>query len=491
MKKVKNKTATFNSQDAMKVMLLGKKVTNADLLEKGVVLSMNEGQVIDSDGNPFNIFSSSDYFEYADKKEGVLNAFEAMEALFNGKLVQPKENNNVILKVEENRVIDNNGSIFDIMNSDYREWVVIECKEEKGSDEVVTKRDLILLKEELVESMNNAISSLSTATSKAVLNNTLKDGRDSSNQESTNQLIKEVYGVSDGNEVKKLFRDELKKAKSNRAVQVAITRFIPYCWIGGRAIGTTSVYYSQLRGIAKEVLSDEFIEMALTLLLPPEGLYEASQKKVTEKTVEKHIDRDLFNAEEIYSSIDSLKNLIKEGKKDINAYKPFKSRQNTLEQVKAYAYFSYLTLTTGRRQIELFKTLSIVKEGKEWFYDGIAKKRDGELGKIKAYSLDSDFEFLQESLTFLQDYLDVQDWDNVAINSKYNNVFNNALKRLTGLNFTSKDIREIVADLLYIKIGKKTGTWNEERDFKAKVLGHEIKEDRLMASEHYMTKEAE
>jgi len=487
---MKKEVLVFDSQKAIEVMFNGGKVTSSHLLEREIVLSMKDGQVIDNQGNPYNIFNSNEYFEYIEEKEDTLNNFEAMKALFDGKLIQPKENENVILKVKDNMVVDNNGNAFDIMKSNYKEWVLIEAEENSCSDEVATKADINELRK-LFDEINKSFKNLSDATTKALMNtSTPKDGRDTANQDNTNNLIKEVYGVDDGAEVKRLFREELGKAKSNRAVQVAITKFIPYCWIGGRTLGTTSVYYSQLRAITKEVLSDEFIEMALNLLLPPDGLYEASQKRVTDKTIEKHIDRDIFDADEIYGATDSIKKLILDGRKDINAYKPFKSRQNTLEQVKAYAYFTYLTLVTGRRQIELFKTLSIVKEGNEWFYDGIAKKRDGETGRIQAYSLDKDFEFLQELLTFLQDYLDVKDWDNVAINGKYNHVFNNALKRLTGLNFTSKDIREIVADLLYIKIGKKTGTWNEEKEFKAVVLGHEVKKDRLTASEHYMTKEA-
>jgi tetrahydromethanopterin S-methyltransferase subunit G len=484
------KKLIFDNQKAIEIMYSGGRVTSEELLEKEIVLCFENGQVFDSLGNPYNIFSNNEYFEYIEEKEDTLNDFEAMRALFDGKLIQPKENENVILKVKDNVVIDNNGNAFDIMQSNYKEWILVEEEDNSCSDEVATKADINELRKRLDE-INESFKNLSDVTTKALMNtSTTKDGRDTANQGNTNNLIKDVYGVNDGAEVKKLFREELRKAKSNRAVQVAITKFIPYCWIGGRTLGTTSVYYSQLRTIAKEVLNDEFIEMALNLLLPPDGLYEASQKKVTDNTIEKHINRDIFDANEIYGAIDSIKKLILDGKKDINAYKPFKSRQNTLEQVKAYAYFSYLTLVTGRRQIELFKTLSIIKEGNKWFYDGIAKKRDGETGRIKAYSLDEDFEFLQELLTFLQDYLDVKDWDNIAINGKYNHVFNNALKRLTGLNFTSKDIREIVADLLYIIIGKKTGTWNEEKEFKAEVLGHEIKKDRLTASEHYMTKEA-
>lgn len=484
------KKLIFDSQKAIEIMYGGGRVTSEELLDKEIVLCLKKGQVFDSLGNPYNIFSNNEYFEYIEEKEDTLNDFEAMRALFEGKLIQPKENNYIILKVKDNVVIDNNGNAFDIMQSNYKEWILVEEEDNSCSDEVATKADIDELRKRLDE-INKSFKNLSDATTKALMNpSTTKDGRDTANQGNTNNLIKDVYGVNDGTEVKKLFREELRKAKSNRAVQVAITKFIPYCWIGGRTLGTTSVYYSQLRTIAKEVLDDEFIEMALNLLLPPDGLYEASQKKVTDNTIEKHINKDIFDADEIYGAIDSIKKLILDGKKDINAYKPFKSRQNTLEQVKAYAYFSYLTLVTGRRQIELFKTLSIIKEGNKWFYDGIAKKRDGETGRIKAYSLDEDFEFLQELLTFLQDYLDVKDWDNIAINGKYNHVFNNALKRLTGLNFTSKDIREIVADLLYIKIGKKTGTWNEEKEFKAEVLGHEIKKDRLTASEHYMTKEA-
>ena len=256
---------------------------------------------------------------------------------------------------------------------------------------------------------------------------------------------------------------------------------MPYCWIGGRTLGTTSVYYSELRKIVKEVGGD-FEEMSLALLVPPLGLYEASQAKVTASTKEKHIERDTYNIEYIKSIISKLKDSITTGNIQ-------KTRQQTQERAITYVYATYLAFVTGRRQIEIIKTLKIVKKGNEWFYEGLAKKNEDNIS-IKAYSLDNDFEKLAELLEYIQKTLGTQDMTKMQANSKFNNSFNNAFKKLTGTNFTFQDAREIYADILWSESDDNNSTWNSEQAFKAKVLGHSISQDRLTATEHYMTKEA-
>jgi len=149
-----------------------------------------------------------------------------------------------------------------------------------------------------------------------------------------------------------------------------------------------------------------------------------------------------------------------------------------------------LALVTGRRSVEILKTLDIVKEGKEWFYVGVAKKGK-EDAKIKAYSLDTDYEFLKALLTQLREDLDTSKLTAKEVNSKYNRIFNRAFKKLTDTDYTFHEAREIWADMLYLGEGYKSGEWTEEFNFKAEVLGHEIKKDRLKATHSYMTKKAQ
>jgi hypothetical protein len=52
-------------------------------------------------------------------------------------------------------------------------------------------------------------------------------------------------------------------------------------------------------------------------------------------------------------------------------------------------------------------------------------------------------------------------------------------------------LREIYADLAYREFGLKDGTDREEIDYKSDILGHQVDKDRLVATEHYMTKRGE
>ena len=80
---------------------------------------------------------------------------------------------------------------------------------------------------------------------------------------------------------------------------------------------------------------------------------------------------------------------------------------------------------------------------------------------------------------------------NKQVNSKYSHIFNRSFKRITGTNFTFHDAREIYAEIGYLEHGKDNGSDREEMDFKAEILGHEIDTDRLLSTEHYMTKKGE
>ena len=59
------------------------------------------------------------------------------------------------------------------------------------------------------------------------------------------------------------------------------------------------------------------------------------------------------------------------------------------------------------------------------------------------------------------------------------------------MKYTYHDLREIYAEIAYHDFGKKEGTDREEIDYKSDILGHQVDKDRLVATEHYMTKKGE
>jgi len=467
----------LSKSEALGAIFAGSLLTTIEW-DKTAYIHIIDGQIVDNENEPFDMSSTNinEWVIWEEPKavKGTkLNKAEALSAIFAGERVYTNDmSDGIYVYVDNGQVVQSDKKPFNIMTTDTDEWFIYEDESKTNNDEVIET----LFKE--VEKLNKEITNLK----KENTHKTTPDGRNAKIQANTTELIQAVYGVKEPAEVKKLFREQLQACKNKRDAQVAIVQAVPYCWIGGRTLGTTSVYYSEMRKIVKEV-GGEFEEMSLALLIPPAGLYEASQAKVTASTKEKHIDRDTYDLEYIKTIISKLKD-------SINTGNIKKTRQQTQERAITYTYATYLALVTGRRQIEIIKTLKIVKKENEWFYQGVAKKGEDDVS-IKAYSLDTDFEKLSELLEYIQNHLDTKNMSKSQANSKFNNPFNNAFKKLTGTNFTFQDAREIMADILWNESEENDGTWNSEQSFKAKVLGHAVTQERLTATEHYMTKKAQ
>lgn len=457
----------MNKGEALAALYEGKPVRCVEWDDEACIC-VEDGQIVDDKGESFDITSEAcDKWEVYTPKEvevEVITKDEAIALIFGGKKARALDwDNDLFIHVKEGQVVLNNDKAFDVMNAKEKEWV--EFLAADGTD--------TLRKE--IEELKNIVNEL-----KGVKASQPRDHA-SRTQADNAELIKMVYGSSDKGDILSAFEMALSEAKSTRDIQTAVCQYIPYCWIGNRSLNTTKAYYNEMRQSIKECAGDH-AELALSLFLPPQALYDNLQEKTAEKTKEKHADRDSYDLEFITQKIAGMRN-------DIENDNITKSRQQTEDRARAYLYAAYLALVTGRRQIEILKTLKIEERDGVWYYDGVMKDRE-EGKSIEAVSLDDDFEFLAGLVEYIHQEIDTQKMTNVAVNRKFNNIFNNAFKRLTDTGFTFKDAREIYADILYNKEGRDKGTWNEEEAYKAQVLGHAVSKDTLVTTEHYMTKEA-
>jgi len=452
----------LNKEEILPTLFAGKRV-RASEWELDRFIEVKDGQIVTESGEPFNMMDAKEsewgIWKAPIKKSGaVISRDEALKALYSGKEVKAVDWSDKKLLVKDGQIMVNGVEPFNIMDAKEREWVIV--------DDVVcdnTAKEIAELKamiQELIESKEAKP----------------KDGRNTEVQANATEMIKAVYGVTTPAQIQERFKNELESAKSSRDVERVVCEYIPYCWIGGRTLGTVSVYYSNMRKVIKELENETYKDVALALFLPPQSLYEASQQKVVENKKEKIRNKNTFNPESIQKLIEKIKNKLES---DDFSDKP---RQVKLEREKAYWAYAYLTIVTGRRQAEILKSLSIEKREDSWYYCGISKDR--EEGKcIKAYSLDDDFVFLNELLAYVQEHIEADTLTQKQINSKFNNPFNNALKRITGTSFMAKEWREIFTEMMWIKSGND-GSNIDKRDFRAEVLGHEY-DSRLSATEHY------
>jgi hypothetical protein len=407
------------------------------------------------------------------------------------------EKNRFISMNKDGQIADNNGKLYNIMTAKEKDWGLYKEPIAKVSADNAQLVEMIKALTEQVKDLQDTVKNQEinvssdihssdiadevTQSIDTVVKQTIQDNMPQE-EKTHEETVKIFYGVSSLKDVRDLFKEELLNSSSKRETMLTVTKFIPYCWMGGRKIKTVARYYADMRNVIKDV-DDEFRDLALELFSVPSDVYERIKKVDTEKVLDNLEDKEVFDATLIQNIIGQLKTQI------VNNDIPM-AKQQTLEQARAYLYASYLALVTGRRSVEILKSLEIIKKGNEWFYKGISKKGI-EGSEIKAYSLDDDFEFLAGLVKQIRADIDTTALKNTEVNSKYNHIFNRSFKKLTGTNYTFHDAREIYAELVYLKFGKKNGTDREEINFKSDVLGHEINKDRLVTTEHYMTMKGE
>lgn len=449
-------------------LFAGERVRATSWSEESFII-FKDGMVVTNDGEAFDITASTEkewsvWVEPVKKSKAVITKDEAIQALFSGERVRSVGWIASYVELVNGQPTDEKGQLYDMMSADIDKWEI-------WTDEV-SNNDSNQLAE--VKAM------LTELLSKKEVKADNTDGRSVGGQINTSELLLAVYGVNTPADIEEQFKEAFEGANSSRDVQQIVCDFIPYCWIGGRALNTTKQYYTKMRKIIKDSNS-KYKDEALAIFLPPAKLYDSLQKHTDTIKKEKMADSaESFNVENMKQIIAGLKELIDGGE---DAIVSTKSRQQTIERATAYVYATYLAFVTGRRQSEILKTLKIVNRKGTWYYDGILK--NGEEGKsIEAYALDDDFKFLQTLVTYVQNHLGTDKMSIVEVNRKFNNPFNSALKRLTGGNYTFKYVREVYSELMWLEHGNN-GSWKDREAYKAKILGHEY-DEALSTTEHYM-----
>ena len=470
--------------EALAKLMAGKKLTHKELV--GDFIYMNDkGQVVNDKGTVFNLqLAPDDNWEiYEPKKEiETFDKTKALNELMNGKKVKAVSwNDNYIYIDKKGQIVDKEGKLFNFMATKENEWTFYVEK-----DEDIKNKALMEEIHRLTEMIENLSKQKNTQEAKNCISKTDRE-----------EMEQFFYGAT-GSEVKELFKAELESINDKNSLIKIITKYIPYCWMG-KKFSTALVYYTDMRNIIKEVLNDSsYLDIALDFFMVPSEVHEQIKNNKSKKVIEKINDRETFHFEDIQETINFLRKNIKKaielGREATvedfqNAGIPI-AKQQTPAQARAYLFAAYLGFVTGRRMSEILKTLEIVKKEDGWYFKGLSKKGVGDF-EIPAVICDDDIEFVKTVLEWLREDLDTTNLSLREVNSKYNMVFNRSLKRITGTNYTFHDLREIYAELCYLKNGKIKGTEREELDYKAKVLGHEVDPDRLLATEHYMTMKGE
>jgi len=421
---------------------------------------------------------------------------ELYKLLFNDKkrATTPEWDCGEFLEVNENgQVVNQDNETVNITKLDGDiEW--IEYIEESQNSTLSNKKlDIISAKIDKIPNNSNKIDEIleilkGNNIAPAEVNTT-------SNNETTpkEDIVKLYYGISGLEAVLELFKNEYKASKNEADITAVLIKFMPFAWMNGRSLNTSVSYHRRIRSIIKEI-NNEYTTYALNIFKLPTILFEDINKANDEVLRDKKKEKDTFDIDNTLNKIDELKVKVKEivklgDKATLEDYKNtiglIVAKQQTPERIRAYYISTYLALVTGRRMVDILKTMEYKKLSGVWYFDGLSKKRSDDDKRVRAFTLDDDHNLIANALKLLRSSLpEAKELEAIKINNKFNHTFNKAFKNiLNDDRYTFHDARDMYSEIAYQRYGKN----EDEELFKAKILGH--KTPNLSATQHYMKKE--
>jgi len=270
------------------------------------------------------------------------------------------------------------------------------------------------------------------------------------------KLYLEVFGTTKGNEIKEMFKTDIKKIRSQKDVLECYKKYEIYLTFG-RALGTVKNVFNDFKKIINTTDKLKHKELLLEAFSLPNGYYYAINKasaKVVEQRKEEGANIEISVKE--FNKL--IRELYEKGMdKDISFWdKPLGSRQ-TKETIRAYFLATYLALVTGRRLTEILKTMELRKYKNKVKVKGILKKKGEEGDENTTYDLLvlDDVEKVISAYKELRKIFDCSNLTNRECNNKYNHIFNRFLKENILHNTTFHDLRAIYSEIAYGKFGKQ------------------------------------
>jgi len=247
-------------------------------------------------------------------------------------------------------------------------------------------------------------------------------------------LFKSLYGGHTWTKVKETFITDFGKCNNQDDVLKTYNKYIPYIWYA-RTLNTAIGKYTDFRNVIKELdkrLSKHALDNVFSIGDDDrtKGIFGYKEKVTIAKVIKKiERSREDLNPKDVENLVNNLRDYVdnfearrKEGK--IKVY----SSANP-DVVKAYYVSFLLGLVTGRRQVEILKTLEISSKKGVVTYKGLSKlpKNDNgspKTGKIIFMSIKD----AQKYLRLLRKLLPTDNMTTVEVNKKYNGMFNKAFK---------------------------------------------------------------
>ena len=261
------------------------------------------------------------------------------------------------------------------------------------------------------------------------------------------ELFKHLYGGHTGTKIKTLFEKEFRACKNQDEVIDLYNKYIPYIWFN-RAFNYSLNIYVDLRNIIKDC-DTRHTSFALSHVFSigdkdkTKGVFAFKANKTEEKTLKRKEENTTeFSIKNVEKVVNKLKDYVDNFDDKLKEGLIKKPNSAKVDIIKAYYISFLLGLTTGRRQVELLKTLEIGSKKGKAIFKGLVKQpkdaKEAQEGNIIFLSVKD----AQKYLRLLRKLLPTDDMTNTEVNKKYNAMFNKAFKdRLvySEINIVGKD----------------------------------------------------
>ncbi len=291
-----------------------------------------------------------------------------------------------------------------------------------------------------------------------------------------NEVFKTVYGSHLWNVISIDFVKDAKRVKTMAQMSEFAQKWSLYVYFDA-TVNTLKSRISELRSTLKN--KNVRVEVVDMFLLPT-ALYTKMNLEQSAKVKEVLLSSESNNID--YTQL--FENITTQMITDITNKEVSTNSNNSNENRElTYKKLIVVALATGRRQIEILKTLTLTKKKENAFYNGLVKKKSVEFGSIVAPIL-IDISIVKKYLKDIRDEFKTEYMKNKEINSKFNASIGKSLLRYLPENLENKQfhfLRAIYAEVCFQKFGENT----DKNTYFSEVLGHE---DSLNPAHNYQAK---
>jgi hypothetical protein len=282
--------------------------------------------------------------------------------------------------------------------------------------------------------------------------------------------ISDIYGSNRKQHIHKLFKEDLRKARSkNEAIAIALN-YMPYIYLG-RSANTIINKYTEMKQLCDELgRKGEWVKHIFEY---PTKLIDTRNSKNQKTLIDRLSSKGEIDKDRYIKTYQEIKRILVE-----NDFKI--ARNQKKDDIRAYYLSILIAMTTGRRITEILKTFSMSKHGKKLIFHGLLKKR-GNIEDKEGFLILDEYVTVNKYILELREILDTKELTTREVGQKYTGKFNNFLKKIfPDLDISFKDLRSFYANIAWDNYDG-----NLDKDvFFQKILGHEIS---LSASKNYQT----